>query len=169
MVINPEFSSLNLFNFQVLIGVIFCLTKYSMLRGSSDDGAVLCTQNATFSVKEAETSNSLLLVPSLALPTTLEKTGKRSLVTNTVEGVFYKYMEVLPAQPTTKRLHSVLREKSYKGGNSDQEHGWSLSELLDTVQASEEEILEGQFDVEVSVGFTSRCRSEELSGSQSGW
>jgi len=113
------------------------------LRGSSDDGAVLCTQNATFSVKEAETSNSLLLVPSLALPTTLEKTGKRSLVTNTVEGVFYKYMEVLPAQPTTKRLHSVLREKSYKGGNSDQEHGWSLSELLDTVQASEEEILEG--------------------------
>ena len=119
------------------------------LRGSSEDGAVLCTRNATFSVKEAETSNSLLLVPSLVLPTSLEKTGQRALVASTVEGVFYKYLEVLPAQPTTKRLHTVLREKSYKGGNSDQEHGWALSELLDTVQASEEELLEGQFDLEV--------------------
>ena len=113
-------------------------------RGDSDDGAVLCTQNATFSVKEAETSNSLLVVPSLVLPTALEKHGDRSLARSTVEGVFYKYLEVLPTQPTIKRLHTVLREKSYKGGGSDQEHGMTLSELLETVQASEEEILQGE-------------------------
>lgn len=113
------------------------------LRGNSDDGAVLCTRSATFSVKEAETSNSLLVVPSLVLPTALEKTGERSLVPSTVEGVFYKYLEVLPTQPTTKRLHTVLREKSYKGGNNEEDHGLTLSELLDTVQASEEEIIKG--------------------------
>jgi len=113
------------------------------LRGSSEDGAVLCTQSATFSVKEAETSNSLLVVPSLVLPSALEKTGDRALVPSTVEGVFYKYLEVLPTQPTTKRLHTVLRQKSYKGGNIDQDHGLTLLELLDTVQASEEEIVEG--------------------------
>ena len=123
--------------------------KCLILRGSSEDGAVLCTRSATFSVKEAETSNSLLVVPSLVLPTALENTGDRALVSSTVEGVFYKYLEVLPAQPTTKRLHTVLKEKSYKGGNIDQDRGLTLSELLDTVQASEDEIVEGQFDVEV--------------------
>ena len=125
-----------------------CITKCFILRGSSEDGAVLCTQSATFSVKEAETSNSLLVVPSLVLPSALEKTGDRALVPSTVEGVFYKYLEVLPTQPTTKRLHTVLRQKSYKGGNIDQDHGLTLLELLDTVQASEEEIVEGQFYVE---------------------
>jgi len=113
------------------------------LRGSSDDGAVLCTQNSTFSIKEAETSNSLLLVPSLVMPNALEKSGDRSLIPSTVEGVFYKYMEVLPTQPTIKRLQIMLREKSYKGG-SDQGHGLTLSELLDTVQASEEEITQSK-------------------------
>ena len=119
-----------------------------ILRGNSDEGAVLCTRSATFSVKEAETSNSLLVVPSLVLPTALEKTGERSLVPSTVEGVFYKYLEVLPTQPTTKRLHTLLREKSYKGGNNEEDHGLTLSELLDTVQASEEEIVQGEIDVE---------------------
>jgi len=117
------------------------------LRGSSDDGAVLCTQNSTFSIKEAETSNSLLLVPSLVMPNALEKSGDRSLIPSTVEGVFYKYMEVLPTQPTIKRLQIMLREKSYKGG-SDQGHGLTLLELLDTVQASEEEITQGLKDCE---------------------
>ena len=104
---------------------------------------MLCTQNSTFSIKEAETSNSLLLVPSLVMPNALEKSGDRSLIPSTVEGVFYKYMEVLPTQPTIKRLQIMLRVKSYKGG-SDQGHGLTLLELLDTVQASEEEITQSK-------------------------
>ena len=130
-------------------------------RGSDEDGAVLCTRSATFSVKEAETSNSLLVVPSLVLPDALEKTGERSLIPSTVEGVFYKYLEVLPTQPTTKRLHTVLREKSYKGGK-DQDHGLTLSDLLDTVQASEEEIVQGEFDGEACwfyAGFLQALRT----------
>ena len=121
---------------------------------------MLCTRSATFSVKEAETSNSLLVVPSLVLPTALDKTGERSLVPSTVEGVFYKYLEVLPTQPTTKRLYTVLREKSYKGGNTEQDRGLTLSDLLDTVQASEEEIIQGEFDVEYDglCSLTDSCR-----------
>ena len=124
---------------------LLVVRKYILpiVRGSSDDGAVLCTQNSTFSIKEAETSNSLLLVPSLVMPNALDKSGDRSLIPSTVEGVFYKYMEVLPTQPTIKRLQIMLREKSYKGG-SDQGHGLTLSELLDTVQASEEEITQSK-------------------------
>ena len=37
-----------------------------VLRGREDDGAVLCTQDKTYDVKEAETSNSLLVLDDLA-------------------------------------------------------------------------------------------------------
>lgn len=38
------------------------------IRGDHQDEAVLCTDKATFDLKVAETSNSLLLVPHCALP-----------------------------------------------------------------------------------------------------
>ncbi|KAG8332275.1 Sister chromatid cohesion protein DCC1 [Homalodisca vitripennis] len=38
-----------------------------VFRGARDDKAVLCTEDKTFEVKEAETSNSLLLLPELKL------------------------------------------------------------------------------------------------------
>lgn len=38
-----------------------------VFRGSREDKAVLCTDDKTFEVKEAETSNSLLLLPTLKL------------------------------------------------------------------------------------------------------
>ena len=74
---------------------LLVVRKYFLpiVRGSSDDGAVLCTQNSTFTIKEAETSNSLLLVPSLVMPNALKKSGDRSLIPSTVEGVFYKYIQ----------------------------------------------------------------------------
>lgn len=38
-----------------------------VFRGGQSDKAVLCTEENTFEVKEAETSNSLLLLPELKL------------------------------------------------------------------------------------------------------
>ena len=38
------------------------------IRGDHQDEAVLCTDKATFDLKMADTSNSLLLVPHCALP-----------------------------------------------------------------------------------------------------
>lgn len=40
-----------------------------VLRGERDDNAVLCTKDTTFELKVAETSNTLLLMPSLNDPT----------------------------------------------------------------------------------------------------
>ena len=40
-----------------------------VLRGDRDDNAVLCTNDKTFELKVAETSNTLLLTPSLSDPT----------------------------------------------------------------------------------------------------
>ena len=38
------------------------------IRGDHHDEAVLCTDKATFDLRLAETSNSLLLIPQCALP-----------------------------------------------------------------------------------------------------
>ena len=38
------------------------------IRGDHQDEAVLCTDKATFDLRSADTSNSLLLVPHCAIP-----------------------------------------------------------------------------------------------------
>jgi len=40
-----------------------------VIRGSETDSAVLCTANETFEIKEAETSNSLLILPHCSITT----------------------------------------------------------------------------------------------------
>lgn len=44
-----------------------CFCNRVVFRGAREDKAVLCTDDKTFEVKEAETSNSLLLIPTLKL------------------------------------------------------------------------------------------------------
>ena len=39
-----------------------------VIRGDGDDSAVLCSDNMTFDLKEAETSNSFLLIEGLHYP-----------------------------------------------------------------------------------------------------
>lgn len=39
-----------------------------VIRGSPNDEAVLCTADKTFEVRVADTSNTLLIAPSLQLP-----------------------------------------------------------------------------------------------------
>lgn len=39
-----------------------------VFKGDKNESAVLCTESKTYDVKEAETSNSILLVPELKFP-----------------------------------------------------------------------------------------------------
>lgn len=39
-----------------------------VFKGDREESAVLCTENKTYDVKEAETSNSILLLPELTFP-----------------------------------------------------------------------------------------------------
>lgn len=53
------------------------LSSSLIFRGSKDENAVLCTHNQTYDVKEAETSNSLLLLPDLRWPAQIaDQTGR---------------------------------------------------------------------------------------------
>ncbi|KAE9413890.1 hypothetical protein Angca_005331, partial [Angiostrongylus cantonensis] len=40
-----------------------------VFRGRDEDAVVLCTESETYSVKEIETSNTLLVLPTLRTPT----------------------------------------------------------------------------------------------------
>ena len=53
-----------LFYFLICILLFFSL----VIRGEHNDDAVLCTSSRTYDLKEAQSSNSLLLCPSLKYP-----------------------------------------------------------------------------------------------------
>ncbi|XP_054275596.1 sister chromatid cohesion protein DCC1 isoform X2 [Macrosteles quadrilineatus] len=123
-----------------------------VFRGCKDDKAVLCTNDKTFEVKEAETSNSLLLLPTLKLAVDCEpvsEDGSRKLEETEIVGVFHTYLELRLTKPRLRRLRALLEPSSYRGSeleDSLRESGvkfYTTQDLLEVVQASEEELLHG--------------------------
>jgi len=111
---------------------------------------VLCTPDRTYDVKEAETSNSLLVVPSLKLPDNLTKDAQdkeeRSVVPMSVAGVFHRYLELRPCKPRLGRLRQELDHMAsltQRSDLADEELGLTEAHLLDKVQSSKIELTEG--------------------------
>jgi sister chromatid cohesion protein DCC1 len=65
-----------------------------IFRGSKDENAVLCTHNQTYDVKEAETSNSLLLLPDLRWPAQIADQTGRMLEEKQVIDFHYRKMAI---------------------------------------------------------------------------
>ena len=87
-------------------------------------------------MKEAETSNSLVLLESLSLPGDPEaKDGDRRVTPRCVNGVYRRYLELRPCRPRLKRLREVLAEKPLSS-RADLKDGGGLTMeyLLDNVQ-----------------------------------
>merc|ERR1711915_520120 len=49
-----------------------------VIRGEESDNSVLCSNNKTFEIKEAETSNSLMMLDKVILPADIEKKNSDS-------------------------------------------------------------------------------------------
>lgn len=49
-----------------------------VIRGNTDDMAVLCTQTNTFEIKEAEISNSMLITPHLDIGEDVDDSGPQN-------------------------------------------------------------------------------------------
>jgi len=114
------------------------------MRGEAGENSVLCSDTKTFEIKEAETSNSLLLVSQLCFPEQISKTDTRKLGWKNVTGVFYKYLELVEIRPKLRKLKEMLSENPYtEDSKKSGQLGPRMEELLDKVQASEEEIREG--------------------------
>lgn len=65
-------------------------------RGDPEEEVVICTSTRTYEVKDAETSNTSLLVPKLKLKDEVFVEGLNEKIVEQVEvkGAFSKYLEV---------------------------------------------------------------------------
>jgi len=132
---------------EVTKDVAECLKSGDILtiRGDESENAVLCSSNKTFDIKEAETSNSLMMLDKVILPANIEKTtSDRKLGWSTVGGVFHKYVEIIEIRPKLRKVKEVLSQNLYnEDTRREGKKGKSLSDLLETIQASEEELRQG--------------------------
>lgn len=115
-----------------------------VFRGDPNDSVILCSKNGVFDIKEAETSNSILLVQGL------RKADQCQEVINEEEAhkvivlkTFFKYFEMKPAKPAFQRLFALLEERTLTSSVKDDEASWTFQQLLDRVQCSENELKEG--------------------------
>ncbi|XP_062611315.1 sister chromatid cohesion protein DCC1-like [Saccostrea cucullata] len=118
-----------------------------VIRGNSEDMAVLCTKTATFEIKEAEISNSMLIVPQLDIGPDLDDSGPQRLKVSKVTSVMNNYYELRPCKPKVSKLKKLLEENMYSGRECEQDeehqgHKYSFEDLLNIVQGSETEIKE---------------------------
>nr|CAG4649512.1 EOG090X09TV [Scapholeberis mucronata]SVE93747.1 EOG090X09TV [Scapholeberis mucronata] len=114
------------------------------IKGTEEAHAIICSNSSTFELKEAETSNSLLLMPALMNGKVIEETSTRKLKKQEVLGIYHTYYEMKLTKPKLQSLRTILGKCPYKGKQyevSKEQSGLNFSELKDLVQASEEEIL----------------------------
>ncbi|KAK9511157.1 hypothetical protein O3M35_005770 [Rhynocoris fuscipes] len=124
-----------------------------MFKGEPNDSVVLCTKDKTYEVKEAETSNSLLLIPGMKFVEDVPATkSERQLEFKEIVGIFHDYYEIKKIKPRLSRLRTLLNRKPYKGKELEEDEQlvdyYSTEDLLKHVQASEDEIKQGLKEID---------------------
>ncbi|XP_076016924.1 sister chromatid cohesion protein DCC1 isoform X2 [Genypterus blacodes] len=117
-----------------------------VIRGDKEERAVLCSGDLTYDLKIADTSNVLLLVPGGRTPDQLTQSQEGSHVVHTpIWGFCSSYWELRRTRPKLKKLKRLLMENPYEGPalggqeeNTEDRH--TMMDLLDKIQASEEEL-----------------------------
>uniref|UniRef100_A0A182YRV5 Sister chromatid cohesion protein DCC1 n=1 Tax=Anopheles stephensi TaxID=30069 RepID=A0A182YRV5_ANOST len=142
-------------------------------KGALNEKVVLCTESRTYEVKEAEISNSLLLVKNLKLaqatsrsPIKSPKSGVNTSMDSSIEEedsetidtvdeverkdvvkIFHDYFELRQVKPKYRKIIDLLRLTRYAGPENEHLIERSLlfrfKQLLDTVQCSKDEFHEG--------------------------
>jgi sister chromatid cohesion protein DCC1 len=113
-----------------------------VLRGEPTDGAVLCTASRTYQARQAEVSNTLLLLrgPDGAAPMGWE-----------IVAATGAYVELLPAPARLDKLLALLQQWPYAGDDAERDAAadradrqrYTLAQLREVVPASDRELLEG--------------------------
>ena len=104
--LNEDFDSRDLSLMEVPKELAELLNKGDefVLKGGEDTDVVLCTMNKTYSVKMAETSNQMLLVPPA-------NGGEEFLM----EASIKNYYELKPTMPRTGKMKELLMKSIYTG------------------------------------------------------
>lgn len=123
--------------------------KSLVIRGDKDERAVLCSEDQTYDLKIADTSNLLLFVPGCQTPDQLAArpdSAISQLVHAQVWGFSNSYWELKRLRPRLKKLKKLLMESPYEGPTPAYQQGadtgqkYTMMDLLERIQASEEEI-----------------------------
>ncbi|KAL7299430.1 hypothetical protein TKK_0007673 [Trichogramma kaykai] len=115
-------------------------------RGELDEPAVLCSGTRSYEVKEAETSSTCLLIPSIdEMEAKAGDLSEKKMESVQILGVYSKYFEIRECSPKLGKLVRVLEPTAFKG--LEYENTIEKSALLDwdkvksIIQASDGEIL----------------------------
>ncbi|XP_072007355.1 sister chromatid cohesion protein DCC1 isoform X2 [Engystomops pustulosus] len=117
-----------------------------VIRGDEGDHAVLCSQNKTYDLKIADTSNLLLFIPDGKTSDLLPSDQlPLSIASCEIAGFSNHYWELRRCRPKLKRLKKLLLENPYEGPENEKDTSASLyttDDLLNQIQASHEELME---------------------------
>ncbi|XP_011309152.1 sister chromatid cohesion protein DCC1 [Fopius arisanus] len=112
-----------------------------------DGHIVLCSDTRTYEVKEAEMSNSLILVPKLKLSEEIKKMenqGERKVERIDIERIFHTYYELRESRLKVGDLLAILSPSSFKGveyeRQIDKSSLYTWKRLRESVQMSDGEL-----------------------------
>lgn len=119
------------------------------IRGDPNESAVVCTDSKTYELKDAETSNSLWLLPDVLLPEECDN-GEFRVVSQNISGMFHNYFELRNCKPSFKKLRCVLETNAFRGVEyeDDSAKNYAFEDLLDFIQSSEEELKQALIDLQ---------------------
>ncbi|XP_072756652.1 sister chromatid cohesion protein DCC1 isoform X2 [Anoplolepis gracilipes] len=121
-------------------------------RGNKRDDAILCTKTRTYEIKEAEISNSWLLIPNLKLSkaTSTEEVTERTVERRNIKKIFTSYYEVKETKPNLANLSTLLNLSSFNGleyeSVIDPKTLYSWERLQSELQASDYELKQALTD-----------------------
>ncbi|XP_043923494.1 sister chromatid cohesion protein DCC1 [Protopterus annectens] len=122
--------------------------KSLVIKGDKDEHAVLCSEDKTYDVKIADTSNLLIIIPDCKTPDQLsDDQSIQSLVHTQIYGLANNYWELRKCRPKMKKLKKLLMENPYEGPDSIKEKAseglkYTIEDLLNRIQASERELMD---------------------------
>ncbi|XP_078072639.1 sister chromatid cohesion protein DCC1 isoform X2 [Mustelus asterias] len=118
------------------------------IRGDLDEHAVLCSEDKTYDLKIADTSNMLLITPDCRTPDQLTSdSSTEQLIHCQIYGFAKSYWELKKSRPKLKKLKKLLMENQYEGPSGEKERSstypkYTKEDLMETIQASEQEIMQ---------------------------
>ncbi|XP_067832419.1 sister chromatid cohesion protein DCC1 isoform X2 [Heptranchias perlo] len=118
-----------------------------IIRGDKDEHAVLCSEDKTYNLKIADTSNLMLIIPDCKTPDQLPSDPSTHLIHCQIYGFAKSYWELKISRPKLKKLKKLLMENQYEGPSSEKERSsdypkYKMENLMESIQASEQEIMQ---------------------------
>ncbi|KAL0280397.1 UNVERIFIED_CONTAM: hypothetical protein PYX00_001697 [Menopon gallinae] len=123
-----------------------------VFKGNGDEKLVFCTEDETYEVKEGEISNSLVICPEFLYNEDIKKINgdKRKVQKQLISGIYHSYLELRLTFPKLRKLRKFLAPTVYTGPDHEDNvsnKGYYLTELLENIQCSREELLNGLKDI----------------------